>query len=92
MNAMTNFEMRRLTAAASANQEDAHLWRMFSQLYEERRIRWCNSADGWLVSIDHRRLATEATFDQAIRHAIGRLDNEGKKPAKDTSRSRAAGE
>lgn len=73
MNAMTSFEMRRMAAAASANQEDARLWRMFSQLYEERRIRWCNSADGWLVSIDHRHLATEKSFDQAIRRAISCL-------------------
>jgi hypothetical protein len=73
MNAMTSFEMRRMAAAASANQEDAQLWRMFLQLYEDRRIRWCNSPDGWLVSIDHRHVATEANFDQAIRGAISRL-------------------
>ncbi|MFM0674199.1 hypothetical protein [Paraburkholderia sediminicola] len=70
---MTNFELRRVMAAASANQEDADLWRMFSSLYEERRIRWCNSARGWLVSIDNRHLATESSFDQAIRLAIGRF-------------------
>jgi hypothetical protein len=70
---MTNFELRRLMAAASANQEDADLWRMFSSLYDERRIRWCDSARGWLVSIDNRHLATEASFDQAIRFAIARF-------------------
>lgn len=79
MNAMTSFEMRRMAAATSANQEDAQLWRMFSQLYEERRIRWCNAADGWLVSIDHRHLATEATFDQAIRRAISCLQSASSK-------------
>jgi hypothetical protein len=73
VNAMTNFELRRLMAAASANQEDADLWRMFSSLYDERRIRWCDSARGWLVSIDNRHLATEASFDQAIRFAIARF-------------------
>jgi hypothetical protein len=70
-----NFEMRRLVASASANQEDADLWRIFSQLYEERRIRWCNSARGWLVSIDNRHLSTESTFDQAIRRAIASLED-----------------
>jgi hypothetical protein len=70
---MTNFEFRRLTAAVSANKEDADLWRMFSSLCEERRIRWCDSARGWLVSIDNRHLATESSFDQAIRHAIARF-------------------
>ena len=73
VNAMTNFELRRLTAAVSANQEDADLWRVFSNLYEERRIRWCNSARGWLVSIDNRHLATESSFDPAIRLAIARF-------------------
>lgn len=73
VNAMTNFEFRRIKAAASANQEDADLWRVFSNLYEERRIRWCNSARGWLVSIDNRHLATESSFDQAIRLAIARF-------------------
>ena len=86
MNAMTNFEMRRLTAVASANQEDAYLWRMFSQLYEERRIRWCDSADGWLVSIDHRHLATETSFDQAIRRAIEHLESGKKRPKKESKR------
>jgi hypothetical protein len=70
---MTNFELRRLMAAASANQEDADLWRVFSNLYEERRIRWCNSARGWFVSIDNRHLATESSFDSAIRLAIERF-------------------
>lgn len=73
---MTNFELRRLMAAASANQEDADLWRVFSNLYEERRIRWCDSARGWLVSIDHRHLATESSFDSAIRLAIERFQGE----------------
>jgi hypothetical protein len=86
VNAMTNFEMRRLTAVASANQEDAYLWRMFSQLYEERRIRWCDSADGWLVSIDHRHLATETSFDQAIRRAIEHLESGKKRPKKESKR------
>jgi len=76
---MTGFEMRRLAAAASANQEDACLWRTFSQLYEERRIRWCNSAQGWLVSIDHRHLASEPSFDEAIRRAISRLQGTASK-------------
>ncbi len=67
---MTDFEQRRRDAAAWANQEDAELWRAFSRLYEERRIRWCDSARGWLVSIDHRHMSTASSFDQAIRLAI----------------------
>ncbi|WP_082862321.1 hypothetical protein [Caballeronia hypogeia] len=57
----------RSEAAALADQEDARLWRWFSELYDEGRIRWCRSSQGWLVSVDHRHLATESDFDTAIR-------------------------
>ena len=57
----------RSEAALLADKEDARVWRWFSELYEEGRIRWCRSAQGWLVSVDHRHLATEADFDAAIR-------------------------
>ncbi|BFG75587.1 hypothetical protein PTKU46_36200 [Paraburkholderia terrae] len=59
----------RSEAAKLADREDATLWRWFSELYEDGRIRWCRSAQGWLVSVDHRHLATEAEFDAAIRIA-----------------------
>jgi hypothetical protein len=56
-------------AANAANHEDAILWRWFSLLFEEGRIRWCRSSSGWLVSIDHKHLSTEDSFDEAIREA-----------------------
>jgi hypothetical protein len=59
----------RSEAAKLADREDATLWRWFSEMYEDRRIRWCRAAQGWLVSVDHRHLATEADFDAAIRIA-----------------------
>jgi hypothetical protein len=59
----------RSEAAKLADKEDATLWRWFSEMYEDGRIRWCRSAQGWLVSVDHRHLATEADFDAAIRIA-----------------------
>lgn len=59
----------RSEAAKLADRDDATLWRWFSELYEDGRIRWCRSAQGWLVSVDHRHLATEAEFDAAIRIA-----------------------
>ncbi|BFG80117.1 hypothetical protein PTKU46_81510 [Paraburkholderia terrae] len=62
----------RSEAAKLADKEDATLWRWFSELYEDGRIRWCRSAQGWLVSVDHRHLATEADFDAAIRVACER--------------------
>lgn len=59
----------RSEAAKNADRDDATLWRWFSEMYEDGRIRWCRSAQGWLVSVDHRHLATEADFDAAIRIA-----------------------
>ena len=59
----------RLNAANAANAEDAEMWRWFSNMVEERRIRWCFAHDSWLVSVDHRHLATDRSFDQAIRVA-----------------------
>jgi len=66
-----------LTRAAArdiANAEDAALWRWFAALLDERRIRWCESGRGWLVSVDHRHVATSAQFDQAIRIAKENVD------------------
>ena len=57
----------RSDAAKLADKEDAALWRWFSELYDEGRIRWCRSSQGWLVSVDHKHLATETDFDAAIR-------------------------
>jgi hypothetical protein len=59
----------RAVAALAANAEDASIWRWFAPLLEERRIRWCCSGDRWLVSVDNRHVATDASFDNAIRIA-----------------------
>lgn len=64
-------EMRhiRAEAALAANAEDASIWRWFAPLLEERRIRWCCSGGRWLVSVDNRHVATDSSFDNAIRIA-----------------------
>ncbi|CAE6965172.1 hypothetical protein [Paraburkholderia domus] len=64
----------RTLAAASANAEDASVWRWFSELLEGRKIRWCLSDKGWLVTVNHRHVATAASFDEAIRTAKARSD------------------
>lgn len=71
----TPIDMVRLQARATANAEDANVWRWFSLLLQESRIRWVRAHEGWLVSIDHRHVATEATFDEAMRAAMARLDS-----------------
>jgi hypothetical protein len=59
----------RLVAAALANAEDGSIWRWFSELCEDHRIRWCRSGRGWLVTVDNKHVATERSFDAAIRLA-----------------------
>lgn len=66
MNAM---QQARLDAAAAANAEDAAIWRWLSALLEERRIRWRYAFDSWVVNVDRVHVATEPTFDGAIRAA-----------------------
>lgn len=62
-------------AAARANAEDAAIWRWFSALLEAGTIRWCRSDKGWLVSVHNRHLATEVSFDNAIRAAKTRSES-----------------
>lgn len=59
----------RTAAAQAANTEDADIWRWFAILVDERRIRWCCAHGKWLVSVDHRHVSTETTFDDAVRSA-----------------------
>jgi hypothetical protein len=67
-------DISRLRGIAAANEDDATLWRWFSLMFEDSRIRWCFARDRWLVSVDHRHVATEASFDEAIRAARDRFD------------------
>ncbi|SEJ85191.1 hypothetical protein SAMN05192539_1020116 [Paraburkholderia diazotrophica] len=71
-----NVELR-AAAARCADREDAGLWRWFCLMYEDRRLRWCPSARGWLVTVDHRHLATENDFDAAIRRAREVFESDG---------------
>ena len=61
------FHAARENATKASNEEYAALWRWFCEFFEEGRVRWCRSAEGWLVSVDHKHLATEPDFDTAIR-------------------------
>ncbi|MDR5835397.1 hypothetical protein [Caballeronia sp. LZ034LL] len=67
----------RATAAAGANAEDAEVWRWFSLLMQDRRVRWCQADDRWFVSVDNRHVATEPSFDEAIRRAKERVEQQG---------------
>ncbi|CAE6834230.1 hypothetical protein R69608_06673 [Paraburkholderia nemoris] len=69
MSNLTEMGHIRAVAALAANAEDASIWRWFAPLLEDRRIRWCRSGNGWLVSVDNRHVATDSSFDSAIRAA-----------------------
>jgi hypothetical protein len=76
----THFDANaRKEAAASANAEDAAVWRWFSNLYDQGLIRWCRTHRGWLISVAHRHVATTATFDEGIREAMARTQDTGNK-------------
>ncbi|WGS52365.1 hypothetical protein LFL96_29660 [Paraburkholderia sp. D15] len=70
----------RLDAAHAANAEDADIWRWFSLLVDENRIRWCRADRSWLVSVDHVHVATEASFDRAIRTACQTVREVAERP------------
>jgi hypothetical protein len=67
----------RFEAAAAANAEDASVWRWFSGLLEERRIRWRYCFSKWLVYVDRTHVATDDSFDRAIRGAKEAADKQG---------------
>ncbi|WP_454862608.1 hypothetical protein [Paraburkholderia fungorum] len=69
MISLDDIQLKRAEAAQAANAEDADVWRWFSSLVEERRVRWCFATDSWLVSVDNRHVATESSFDGAMRAA-----------------------
>ncbi|WP_321957039.1 hypothetical protein [Burkholderia cenocepacia] len=66
---MDTMQKVRLEAAIIANADDASVWRWFSYLLEERRIRWRFQFGNWHVSVDRVHVARAATFDRAIREA-----------------------
>ncbi|MFM0092040.1 hypothetical protein PQR46_34665 [Paraburkholderia sediminicola] len=74
MDGSSDLQAVRQRAAAAVNAEDASLWRWFSGLLEERRIRWCQANNNWLISVDHRHLATSPSFDSAVREAKARSE------------------
>ncbi|WP_230944874.1 hypothetical protein [Burkholderia cepacia] len=73
----SSMTVARARARENANAEDAALWRWFAALLDERRIRWCHSGRGWLVSVDHRHVATGTQFDQAMRIAKENVESSG---------------
>ncbi|WP_228545587.1 hypothetical protein [Burkholderia pseudomultivorans] len=83
----SSMTVARARARENANAEDAALWRWFAALLDERRIRWCHSGRGWLVSVDHRHVATGTQFDQAMRIAKENVESSGTRRLDATSKT-----
>lgn len=86
-NAMDAMQRVRVNAAAAVNAEDASVWRWFSALLEERRIRWRYMFDSWIVNVDRTRVASERTFYDAIRAAKDEADRRGLGRSSERSRT-----
>jgi hypothetical protein len=74
---MDAMEQARIEAAAKANAADAALWRWLTAMLEERRIKWRYSFSHWVVNVDRNCVATEASFDRAIRAAKENAERRG---------------
>jgi len=64
-----HIEVIRLRAASRANIQDAALWRWFSDMMEDNRIACIRKADVWSVWVDGQLLATDRSYDMAVRTA-----------------------
>lgn len=84
---INSMQRARVHAAAAVNAEDASIWRWFSGLLEERRIRWRYMFDNWVVNVDRTHVATERTFYDAIRVAKDEADQCGLGQSYDRSRT-----
>lgn len=74
---MDTMQQVRTEAAAQANAADAALWRWFTVMLEERRIKWRYCFNNWIVNVDRRCVASEDSFDRAIRVAKDNAERRG---------------
>jgi len=67
-----NLQLIRMRAAATANGQDAALWRWFSDQMEDRRLSCERFCEHWSVRLGGRELACDRSFDMAVRSAYTR--------------------
>jgi hypothetical protein len=66
---MNVMQRERQEGAEAANAQDASVWRWFSELLEDRRIKWRYSFGKWVITVDRMQLSMGGSFDSAIRLA-----------------------
>ncbi|WP_322005152.1 hypothetical protein [Paraburkholderia tropica] len=80
---MNVMQRERQEGAEAANAEDASVWRWFSALLDERRIKWRCSFGQWVITVDRTQLAVGCSFDSAIRLAKSAEETRGAKLSSD---------
>ncbi|RDK09475.1 hypothetical protein [Cupriavidus lacunae] len=69
MNGNICLKMVQLQAAAHANEQDATLWRWFSDQMEEQTMNCERKKGDWIICVAGRELARDPSFDLAVRAA-----------------------
>jgi len=67
-----HIEVIRLRAAASANNQDAALWRWYSDMMEDNRVACARKNGVWSIWVDERLVASERSYDLSVRTAFMR--------------------
>ncbi|VVD76497.1 hypothetical protein PHO31112_00873 [Pandoraea horticolens] len=68
-NGNIRLRMAQLQAAAHANEQDATLWRWFSDQMEDQTMRCERKKGDWIICVAGRELARDPSFDLAVRAA-----------------------
>ena len=69
MNMQEKLDIVRLSAEATANRDDASLWRWYADLVEDRRIAFTCKANVWTITLDGTSSVSQRSFDSAVREA-----------------------
>jgi hypothetical protein len=69
MNIQEKLHIVRLSAEATANRDDASLWRWYADLVEDRRISFTCKANVWTIIVDGAWSVSQGSFDSAVREA-----------------------
>jgi hypothetical protein len=64
-----SLEMARLRAAATAQGQDARIWRWYADHMEDYRLDCRRYQDIWSIRVAGRELARDRSFDAAVRAA-----------------------
>ena len=85
-----SIEIARLNAAVNANIDDARVWRWYSDLMEDDRVRCERTRRGWQITIDDCHTVEDESFDCAVRLAAQTWGDIARAPVKLRRRRKTA--